>query len=193
MVLDGYDLMTVENRDPLGNRVTAGIRDAAGNIIQAGTDYRVLQPRLVMDPNGNTSQVAFDTLGLVVGSAINGKPLPAPVEGDSLDGFVADLTEAELLDHLANPLANPQAILGRATARMLYDVFAYYRTRATHNPQPGCVYALTRETQTATPCPPADSSFSTHSRIRTVSGARCNARRRPKPVQSPCVTLKAKS
>jgi hypothetical protein len=82
---DANDLLMVETRDALGNRVTV---DA--------NDYRVLQPRLVSDPNRNQTEVAFDTLGMVVGTAVMGKPLPAPVEGDTLAGFVADLTQAQL-------------------------------------------------------------------------------------------------
>ncbi len=60
-------------------------------------DYRVLQPYWVTDPNGNRTRVAFDTLGMVVGTAVMGKPLPAPVEGDSLEAFEAELTEAIVL------------------------------------------------------------------------------------------------
>ena len=36
-------------------------------------DYRVLQPFRVTDPNGNRAEVAFDTLGLVAGTAVMGK------------------------------------------------------------------------------------------------------------------------
>ena len=38
-----------------------------------------------MDPNRNRSAVAFDALGMVVGTAVMGKPEPAPVEGDSTE------------------------------------------------------------------------------------------------------------
>ena len=86
---DGNDLLMAETRDALGNRFTV---DA--------NDYRVLQPRLLTDPNRNQSEVAFDTLGMVVGTAVMGKPLPAQMEGDTLVGFVADLTPAQL-DQLA--------------------------------------------------------------------------------------------
>ena len=67
-------------------------------------------------------------------------------QGDSLDGFTADLADAVMLDHFANPLADPNAILGRATTRLIYDAFAYHRTRDLPNPQPTVVYALARET-----------------------------------------------
>ncbi len=43
------------------------------SVTTATYDYRVLQPRLVTDPNGNRSEVAFDALGMVVGTAVMGK------------------------------------------------------------------------------------------------------------------------
>ncbi len=81
---DGHDLLVRETRDALENRVSV-----------AAQDYRVLQPALIVDPNGNRSAVAFDALGMVVGTAVMGKAPPAPMEGDSLAGFAADLTPAE--------------------------------------------------------------------------------------------------
>ena len=142
---DGYDLLIKRTRDALDNVVTVDTQDDDGNTA-VRIDYRVLQPYWVTDPNGNRARVAFDALGMVVGTAVMGKPHPASTEGDSLDGFEADLTEATMLDHLANPLANPHAILGRATTRLVYDLFAYQRTQDQPNPQPAVVYALARET-----------------------------------------------
>jgi RHS repeat-associated protein len=146
---DAYDLLMVETCDALGNRVTAGERRPDGTIdpSKLGNDYRVLQPSLVMDPNRNRTQVAFDTLGMVVGTAVMGKP--EETLGDSLDGFTADLTEAVILEHLANPLIDAHAILGRATSRLVYDLFAYQRTKNEAGPQPTVVYTLVRETHDA--------------------------------------------
>ncbi len=145
---DSYDLLVLETRDPLGNRVTVGERDAAENLTIPGNDYRVLQPRLMMDPNRNRSMVAFDVLGMVVGTAVMGKP--EDIQGDTLAGFEADLSDPVVFDHLANPLTTaPQAILQRATTRLVYDLFAYYRSKETPNPQPSVVYALARETHDA--------------------------------------------
>ena len=78
---DAYDLLVQETRDALGNRVTVGERDVdpAQPLVRRGHDYRVLQPALVMDPNRNRSEVAFDALGMVVGTAVMGKPEEAPV------------------------------------------------------------------------------------------------------------------
>ncbi len=134
---DAHALFVVETEDALGNTVTAV------------HDYRVLQPALLTDPNGNRAQVAFDALGMVVGTAVKGKAPPAPVEGDTLDGFDADLPEAVMLDHLADPLADPQAILGQASTRLVYDLFAYHRTKNQADPQPAVVYTLARETHDA--------------------------------------------
>lgn len=102
---DASDLLVAETRDALDNRVTAGERRPDGTVdpAQPGHDYRVLQPAQVTDPNRNRTQAAFDALGMVVGTAVKGKP--EENLGDSLDGFVADLSEAAILDHLANPLA----------------------------------------------------------------------------------------
>ena len=141
---DDYDLLLVETEDALGNRVTAGERDTDENITRRTLDYRVLRPCLVSDPNRNRSAVAFDALGMVVGTAVMGKP--EEDLGDSLEGFMADLTEGAILQHLANPLGDPHAILGHATTRLVYDLFAYHRTRNTTNPQPAVVYTLARET-----------------------------------------------
>ena len=138
---DAYDLLVLETRDALDNRVTTD------------NDYRVLQPSLVTDPNGNCTAAAFDALGMVVGTAVMGKPLPAAVEGDTLTGFETDLTEAVILAHLAAPLTNPQDILAGATTRLVYDLFAYYRTKDQANPLPAVVYTLLRETHASDPVP----------------------------------------
>ena len=141
---DAHDLLLLETEDALGNRVTVGERNTSGNIIRRTNDYRVLQPWLVSDPNRNRSAVAFDALGMVVGTAVMGKP--EENLGDSLTGLVTDLDETTILAHLQNPLANPHGILQQATSRLVYDLFAYHRTKNTPNPQPAVVYTLARET-----------------------------------------------
>ncbi len=146
---DSHDLLLLETRDALGNRATVGERLANGDPDPAkpGNDYRVLQPWRLTDPNGNRTAVAFDALGMVVGTAVMGKPGEAL--GDSLAGFDADLSSAVVSDHLKSPLTDPEAILGSATTRLVYDLFAYDRTRTEPNPQPAVVYILARETHAA--------------------------------------------
>jgi hypothetical protein len=146
---DAYDLLMLDTRDPIGNRITVGERlpNGARNPQRAGNDYRVLQPGLVTDPNGNRTQVMFDSLGMVVGTAVMAKP--EENLGDSLEGFTADLTEAVKVAHLTNPLTDAAVILGRATSRLVYDLAAYQRTKELPDPQPAVVYALVRETHEA--------------------------------------------
>jgi RHS repeat-associated protein len=144
---DKYNLLLLESEDPLHNKVTAGERDPEGKITNKN-DYRVLQPTIVMDPNGNRSAVAFDVLGLVVGTSVMGKQ--GEKVGDSLKGFEPYLEEASILRHLQDPLRNPHEILQKATTRLVYDLYAYQRSRnKATNPQPNVVYAMARETHDA--------------------------------------------
>lgn len=133
---DAHDLLVKETRDALGNRVTA-----------AKQDYRVLKPEQVIDPNRNRSAVAFDALGMVVGTAVMGKAAPAPVEGDSLNGFTADLTQDQIDQFLANPRGPPAAtFLASATTRIIYDLMRYRRESGTANRSPAVAATLVRET-----------------------------------------------
>jgi RHS repeat-associated protein len=78
--------------DPFGNEhatsydahllLVRETRDPAGNTTRSDNDYRLLAPWLLTDPNGNRSAVAFDTLGMVVRSAVMGKA--GAGEGDTL-------------------------------------------------------------------------------------------------------------
>ena len=146
---DASDLLMAKTRDALGNRVTV-----------EANDYRVLQPRRVSDPNRNRTEVAFDTLGMVVGTAVMGKPLPVPVEGDTLTGFAADLTQTQrdAFFDAVDPHATAAALLKDATTRVVYDLHRFYRTRqASANDatkwQPACAATLARETHVSSPLP----------------------------------------
>lgn len=117
--------------------------DAVSNTVVAVHDFRVLQPFRVTDPNGNRVEAAFDALGLVVANAARGKTTENL--GDELSGFDPDLDDAEMLAHLGDPLADPGRLIGNATSRLVYDLFAYYRTRDQDQPDPPVVYTVTRE------------------------------------------------
>lgn len=141
---DDYDLLILETEDSLQNRVTAGERDSLGNITKLGNDYRVLQPKLLMDANRNRSAVAFDTLGMVVATAIMGKP--GENLGDSLEGLEIEFREISLLAHLDNPLQNADLLLKQASTRLIYDVYAYQRSRNENgDAKPNVVYTLTKD------------------------------------------------
>jgi RHS repeat-associated protein len=144
--VDAFGNVTTVAYDP-HNLAPVRIRDAVGNTTGAEIDYRVLEPWRTTDANGNRTAAAFDALGRVVGTAVMGKH--GQSAGDSLDDFIADLDEATVLQHLHHPLRDPEAILQLATTRLLYDLFAYVRTRDSADPQPAAVYTLARETHAA--------------------------------------------
>ena len=125
---DDHDLVPVRSTDPVGNETVATI------------DYRVLAPSAVTDANGNRTEVAFDLLGMVTATARVG----AAGQGDVLDGFDTDLTAAVALAHLADPLAAPAALLGRAGTRLVHDLGAFTRAGT-----PVVVATLAREVHAA--------------------------------------------
>ncbi|MEH2500485.1 RHS repeat-associated protein [Bradyrhizobium sp. AZCC 1678] len=132
---DAYDLLIRRTTDPLGNQVVAQ------------HDYRLLQPFRVTDPNGNRAEVAFDTLGLLVGTAAMGKATENL--GDSLAGFAPDLTAAQREAFLADPLSSAALLLGEATSRFVYDLDRYRAAQ-----QPILTVTLGRETHATDPLPP---------------------------------------
>ena len=91
---DTYDLLVVKTEDAVQNTVTAL------------HDYRVLQPRQMTDPNGNRSEVRFDALGMVVGTAVMGKAAGS-AQGDSFDTFTADLTPQQIKEYFDAPNPRP--------------------------------------------------------------------------------------
>jgi RHS repeat-associated protein len=135
---DPYDLLVRETHDVVGNRVTVGKRRQADNTLEEdGNDYRVLQPRLMMDPNRNCSAVAFDALGLVAGTAVMGKPEDTPVQGDWLDAnFKTDLTRTAIdaFYGAGDPHLPAPGLLRDATTRIVYDIDRFRRSRDA-NPQ----------------------------------------------------------
>ena len=130
----------VRQNDPFGNSTVVSYdvydllpvssTDALGNVTQAQNDYRMIQPDLITDPNGNRTQVAFDELGLVVGTAVMGKTTENL--GDTLVGFSATLTQAQIDSYFANPTGPIAAtLLANATTRVVYDISRYYNSRTT--------------------------------------------------------------
>jgi RHS repeat-associated protein len=135
-------------RDPFGNTTIIAYdekynlslvytRDAAGNETASEPDYRVLQPGMVTDPNGNRAEARFDALGMLAGTALLGKAI-GPSEGDSFDQFITDLTPAQMNEffNADNPYALASEHLGTATTRILYDLERV----------PMCAASIARET-----------------------------------------------
>lgn len=124
---DDYDLLIVTTRDALDNTISAE------------NDYRVLQPRLVIDPNRNRTEVAFDTLGMVVATAVMGKE--GQYVGDLLEDVETDPSLTDLQAFIADPQAQAASLLGKATTRIVYDLDRWQRAG-----QPPFAATLSRET-----------------------------------------------
>jgi hypothetical protein len=135
-------------QDPFGNEslvtydsnynlLIISTRDAVGNEVKAEHDYRLLQPRLVTDPNDNRTEVRFDALGMVVGTAVMGKAA-GPVEGDNFTTFVPDLAITDIKNFFDSTDPHLLAIdhLGSAATRIIYDLERV----------PVCAAAIARET-----------------------------------------------
>jgi RHS repeat-associated protein len=122
---DPYDLLLLQTRDALGNVTTAGERNPDGGVRNAN-DYRVLHPTLLCDPNGNFSLASFDVLGMVVGGAERGKAQESV--GDSLSGFVPDLSPSQIEEVVNQPAGRAAtALLANATTRFVYDPWHFMR------------------------------------------------------------------
>lgn len=126
---DRYDLLLTSTRDAICNEV------------YAENDYRVQQPWRVTDPNGNYTEVAFDVMGMVVGTAIIGKN----GEGDTLANFKPEWTDQERQDFFNVPRSlnhnYAAGLLKGATTRIVYDLYRYQREG-----KPIYAATLTRET-----------------------------------------------
>lgn len=130
---DDYALLAVSSTDPLANTSTIE------------NDYRTLLPTALTDPNGNRTEMAIDTLGLVVGTALVGKG-----EGDDLATFAVNLPQQVADAHVTDPFRDPPGILKNATSRIIYDIGRYYRVKrqngGVEHGEPNVVCALSRET-----------------------------------------------
>jgi len=134
---DPFGHSTTSRQDPYALTVVE-TRDALGNTARAEFDYRVLQSARLTDANGNRSHVVFDTLGMVVGSAVSGKATEAV--GDSLADFEPNLSGEQRAAFFADPLGQAAPLLGSATTRIVYDLERFMR-----DGQPVCAAMLARE------------------------------------------------
>jgi RHS repeat-associated protein len=108
-----YDLLVTATTDPVLNTV------------RVVNDYRVLRPRLVVDPNRNRRAIAFDALGMVVATAVMGKDGQAA--GDLLEDVEPDPSLGALQAFVADPDGQAASLLGKATTRIVYDIGRFRR------------------------------------------------------------------
>ena len=130
--------------------------NALGSTLVVDMDYRVLSPKLLTDVNGNRNAVAYDALGVVVGTALSGKMTENL--GDSLTDFQTDLTQDQI-DAFYNDPKGPitATLLGNATTRTVYDISQFYKDPTGNLP---CYVAnIVRETHSADSVPPQGEKF----------------------------------
>ncbi|KAF1823158.1 SpvB-domain-containing protein, partial [Dissoconium aciculare CBS 342.82] len=89
--------------------------------IMSITDYRVLQPRQIIDINGNQTRFAFDPLGNPTATAVSGKG----GEGDSLDQSTIPLSQDQINTFFDDPLAAAPRLLGKASTRVINDIWSF--------------------------------------------------------------------
>jgi RHS repeat-associated protein len=133
---DRFFIVT-KTKDPFGHEyavtyddhalLTLTTTDPVGNTVQVKNDYRVMQPQRIIDPNQNQVAVAFDILGMVAGTAVLGKVNGAgeSESGDTLDGFVTDLSQEQIRDFRRSPSTVGAGLLGKATTRIIYDLESF--------------------------------------------------------------------
>lgn len=129
---DSEKLLVVESVDALYNQTTCV------------NDYRVLSPRLLTDSNGNQAEVVFDALGMVVATAVMGKP--GENLGDNIHSIQADLAQNDIDTFFSNP-TGPMAkkLLGGSSSRIVYDIGKFYREPLVGKKEPIVLALITRE------------------------------------------------
>lgn len=121
---------------------------AFDNVTKATIDYRVLQPSLITDPNGNQTAAAFNELGMPVALAVMGQP--GAGQGDTL----ADPTTKIEYDLLAWEASSSPAYI-HVCARQQhgaanpgwFETVSYWTARATRfsrKPKPSLIPAVMR-------------------------------------------------
>ena len=120
--------LALRTRDPLGHETSiaydsfdllpVSVTDAAHLVTRAEYDYRVLQPNLITDPNGNRSAFTFTPLGLLKEAFVRGKP----GEGDQVESSVRMTYkfQAFIDSKLIDP-QNARPIFVRSTRRVHHD------------------------------------------------------------------------
>jgi RHS repeat-associated protein len=101
---DQYQLLPIE------------VTDAAGLTLRAHYDYRVLQPDMVTDPNGNVSRFVYTPLGFLRSQFIRGK---TSAEGDQVRPSLS--IDYDFLAYVASPTENRQPIFVRTIRQIHHD------------------------------------------------------------------------
>jgi RHS repeat-associated protein len=112
----------------VGSLMPERITDPVGNETRIKNDYRLMQPQQITDTNESVTELRFDLHGMVSAMALRGNAVRPT--GDTLDGIVANLADADVKKffdapaRLAKPDSGSVVSARHATSRFIYDAFA---------------------------------------------------------------------
>lgn len=119
---DALRHQTTIGHDPYSLLLTS-VTDAAGLVTSASYDYRVFQPVVVTDPNGNQTQYAFSPLGLLQSVAVMGQAgqqVGDAPQAANAPGVPSATFAYTFFDNSGTPLADltpPQPVFVQTTRR----------------------------------------------------------------------------
>ncbi|EFM12225.1 YD repeat protein [Paenibacillus curdlanolyticus YK9] len=99
---------------------TQFLSETASTTMSLALDYNLIKPSRTTDVNGNTAQILYDPLGMVIATSLFGTLQDRRVGDGDLAGYVP-VMDASFED----VLAQPERYLQQASAFTYYDVFAW--------------------------------------------------------------------
>ncbi|WP_127529436.1 SpvB/TcaC N-terminal domain-containing protein [Paenibacillus kobensis] len=96
------------------------VNDTVATAMSVVLDYNVIKPKIMTDVNGNTAQVLYDPLGMVIASSLFGTYQNQRVGDGDLTEYVP-VKDGSFED----VLAQPERYLQHASSFTYYDVFAW--------------------------------------------------------------------
>ena len=116
-------------------------------------DYRVLQPAVVTDPNGNRTAARFDALGMLAGTAVLGKATgPSRAIPSTTSRLISRPRKSRSFSTSPTRARSPSPISGTATTRILYDLERV----------PVCAASIARETHVSDLAPGQQTKVQLH-------------------------------
>jgi RHS repeat-associated protein len=155
-------------------RISHLVEETAANVVSAQVDYNVLQPKQIVDINGNISQTIYDPLGLVVATSIFGT-VDGQREGDD-DLSSYRRRPGATFDEV---VAAPAFYLQNAATFFFYDLFAWKERQ-----QPAASISLVRQTHVSDLVPCEESLIETRIDFTDGFGRLLEAKLKAEPGQA---------
>jgi len=115
---DAYHLMVTSIIDPLSNQSTL-----------SHIDYQHLHPQTSTDPNGNSSSVLLDALGMVIATSSSGTQVNDQGEIETLGFASLKNYQVQLRPKLADIVNNPEQYLQNTASFFYYDFESWKKNK----------------------------------------------------------------